>query len=445
MKNKKYTFLLKDVWDLEQDIKTQNKFKRILIEEAQMLDLEIKLFFRNHALIRAADLAFTSIFALVPLLAVVFMLFKISGGKQIVDLKVKPFIYNFLSPVSSQQISQYMDTFLNSASIETLGVLGILFLLITVYIILSVIESTFDYIWHVKKSRSFFERLKSYWLIISVSPILLTLSATLNSYLDSIVIESSFFETIYSVFAFKFMPFILIMFFFTFIISILPNCKVEANNALIAGLFGTVLYYITKNLFVDYTKIAVNYDVIYGSMAVLPIFMLWLFWFWVIVLFSVEVSFVRQNFKYLKSTEKHIEINKFDKIKVALLISFKMVQDHLDSKKQNNVVQYTDQLNIPLNHVLACFKDFEMSGIVKETNKTPEEYVTNIPIKDITIKRIIDSVNKTYIRDKIFTSTEYDTFIESVVEDYKSYESSNNIKTIADLVNLKEIETTKLN
>ncbi|RZL34388.1 MAG: hypothetical protein EOP00_31715, partial [Pedobacter sp.] len=153
------------------------------------------------------------IFALVPLLAVVFMLFKISGGKQIVDLKVKPFIYNFLSPVSSQQISQYMDTFLNSASVETLGVLGILFLLITVYIILSVIESTFDYIWHVKKSRSFFDRLKSYWLIISVSPILLTLSATLNSYLDSIVIESSFFETIYSIFAFKVMPFVLIMFY----------------------------------------------------------------------------------------------------------------------------------------------------------------------------------------------------------------------------------------
>ena len=444
MKNKKYTFLLKDVWDLDHDGKSTNKFKRKVIEEAQMLDLEIKLFFRNHALTRAADLAFTSIFAIVPLLAIIFMLFKFSGGKQIVDLKVKPFIYNFLSPVSSKQISQYMDTFLNSASVETLGVLGILFLLVTIYIILSVIETTFDYIWHVKKSRTIFERLKSYWLIISVSPILLTLSATLNSYLDSVIIESNFFETIYSLFAFKFMPFILIMFFFSFIIAILPNCKVGANHALMGGLFGTVLYYITKNLFIDYTKLAVNYDVIYGSMAVLPIFMLWLFWFWAIVLFSVEVAFVRQNFKYLKSSENSIEINQFDKIRIALLIAFKIVKDHLESNKYDNVIEYTDKLDIPLNHVIACFKDFELAGMVKENGKTPEVYLTNIPIREITIKRVIDAVNKSYIREKLFFSTDYDNFIESVIQDYKYYQSDHDIKTIADLVNLKEMETTKL-
>lgn len=437
MKRKKYTFLLKDVWDLEHDVQNKSNFKKKVIEEAQMLDLEIKLFFRNHALTRAADLAFTSIFALVPLLAIIFMLFKYTGGQQVVNSKIKPFIYNFLSPVSGKQISQYIDTFLNSASIETLGVLGIIFLLVTIYIIMSVIESTFDYIWHVKKSRSFFDRLKSYWLIISVSPMLLTASATLTSYLDSIVIESSLFETLYTIFAFKIMPFVLIMFFFTLIIIVLPNCKVQANHALMGGFFGTVLYYITKNLFVDYTKLAVSYDVIYGSMAVLPIFMLWLFWFWVIVLFSVEVAFVRQNFKYLKNSEKHIEINHFDKIRIAVLISIKLVENHLCSKKEENILNYSDNLNIPLNHVLNCFKDFEQAGIVKETGKMPEEFITNIPIKEITLKRIIDAINKTYIPDKSFNKEGYDNFVESIVNEYKSKEHDIDINSVADLVNLK--------
>jgi membrane protein len=437
LKRKKYTFLLKDVWDLEHDVQNKSNFKKKVIEEAQMLDLEIKLFFRNHALTRAADLAFTSIFALVPLLAIIFMLFKYTGGQQVVNSKIKPFIYNFLSPVSGKQISQYIDTFLNSASIETLGVLGIIFLLVTIYIIMSVIESTFDYIWHVKKSRSFFDRLKSYWLIISVSPMLLTASATLTSYLDSIVIESSLFETLYTIFAFKIMPFVLIMFFFTLIIIVLPNCKVQANHALMGGFFGTVLYYITKNLFVDYTKLAVSYDVIYGSMAVLPIFMLWLFWFWVIVLFSVEVAFVRQNFKYLKNSEKHIEINHFDKIRIAVLISIKLVENHLCSKKEENILNYSDNLNIPLNHVLNCFKDFEQAGIVKETGKMPEEFITNIPIKEITLKRIIDAINKTYIPDKSFNKEGYDNFVESIVNEYKSKEHDIDINSVADLVNLK--------
>lgn len=437
MRRKKYTFLLKDVWDLEQDLQTKNPFKRKLIEEGQMLDLEVKLFFRNHALTRAADLAFTSIFALVPLLAIIFMLFKYTGGQEVVNNKVKPFIYNFLSPVSGKQIAQYIDTFLSSASVETLGVLGIIFLLATIYIIMSVIESTFDYIWHVKKSRSIFERLKSYWLILSVSPILLTLSATLTSYLDSVVIESSIFETIYTIFAFKVMPFVLIMFFFSLMIIVLPNCKVQANHGLMGGFFGTVLYYITKNLFIDYTKLAVNYDIIYGSMAVLPIFMLWLFWLWVIVLFSVEVAFVRQNFKYLRNSEQSVNLNHFDKMKAAILISIKLVENHLCSKRRENVLKYSDELHIPLNHVISCFKDFELSGIVKETSKMPEEYVTNIPIKEITIKRVLDAINRTYIRDKVFNTGEYDNFIQGIVNEFKDKHSDVQVNSITDLVNLK--------
>lgn len=443
MKKKKYTFLLKDVWELEQEDDSNGRFRKKFVEEAQMLDLEVKLFFRNHALTRAADLAFTSIFALVPLLAIIFMLFKYTGGQQVVNTKIKPFIYNFLSPVSSKQISEYIDTFLNSASIEALGVLGIILLLVTIYIIMSVIESTFDYIWHVKKSRSFFDRLKSYWLIISISPMLLTASATLTSYLDSIVIESSLFETLYSIFAFKVMPFILIMFFFTLMIIVLPNCKVQANHALMGGIFGTVLYYITKNLFIDYTKLAVSYNVIYGSMAVLPIFMLWLFWFWVIVLFSVEVAFVRQNFKYLKNIEKHTELNYFDKLRVAILVSIKLVENYLGSKKEENILNYSDNLNIPLNHVLEVFNDFEKAGLVKETAKMPEEFVPNIPIKEITLKRVIDAVNKVYIPDKLFNKGEYEKFVESIVAEYKSKRDEIQINTVSDIVNLKN-ETTNI-
>lgn len=443
MKKKKYTFLLKDVWELEQEQEVKGSFKRRLIEEAQMLDLEVKLFFRNHALTRAADLAFTSIFALVPLLAIIFMLFKYTGGQQVVNTKVKPFIYNFLSPVSSKQISEYIDTFLNSASIEALGVLGIVLLLVTIYIIMSVIESTFDYIWHVKKSRSFFDRLKSYWLIISISPMLLTGSATLTSYLDSIVIESSIYETLYSIFAFKVMPFFLIMLFFTLMIIVLPNCRVQANHALMGGIFGTVLYYITKNLFIDYTKLAVSYNVIYGSMAILPIFMLWLFWFWVIVLFSVEVAFVRQNFKYLKNIEKHTEINYFDKLRVAVLVSIKLVENYLGSKKEENILNYSDNLNIPLNHVLEVFNDFEKAGLVKETGKMPEEFVPNIPIKEITLKRIIDAVNKLYIPDKIFNKGEYEKFIDSIINEYQAKSDDLQINTVSDIVNLKN-ETTNI-
>jgi membrane protein len=432
-----FSFITKDVWELNSE-DARHPVIKFIINEVQMLDLEVKLFFRNHGLTRAADLAFTSIFSLVPILAILFMIFKFLGGKEIVEAKIKPYIYNFLTPVSGKQITAYIDTFLNSATVETIGAIGIVSLLVGVYFILSLIEHTFDIIWHVKRSRNFFEKMKSYWLIMTASPLLLAMSVTLTSYLDSVNIKYDFFENLYTYFTFKVIPFILIMLFFTLLIKSLPNCRVETNHALMGALFGTVLYYITKNLFIDYTKLAVNYNLIYGSIAVLPIFMLWIYWFWVITLFSVEVSFVRQNFIYLSKVERTLELNHNDKIKVTFLITMKMVKDQLDCKKLDNVLRYSDILNIPVNHVLVCFKEMSHSGIVKEIEKTPELYVPVIPLREITIQRILDSVNKMYLPGKAFASEFNDEVLADIFDKLQLFKSSYNDRPIEDFLTRKQ-------
>lgn len=432
-----FTFIKKDVWELNSE-EAHHPVIKIIIDELQMLDLEVKLFFRNHALTRAADLAFTSIFSLVPLLAILFMIFKLMGGREIVEAKIKPYIYNFLTPVSGKQISTYIDAFLNSATVETIGAIGLVGLLVGVYFILSLIEHSFDVMWHIKKSRTFFERIKSYWLILTVSPILLTLSATLTSYLDSVTIKYSLLDKLYTHFTFQVLPFILIWLFFSMLIISLPNCKVGANHALVGALFGTVLYYVTKNLFIDYTKLAVNYNLIYGSIAVLPIFMLWIYWFWVITLFSVEVSFVRQNFPYLSRVERTQELNHYDKIKIALLIILKMIKDHIDCVKLGNVLVYSEKLDIPVNHVLNCFKDFEKSGIVKEIEKTPELYIPVIPIQEITIKKIIDSVNKMYIPNIKFSGELNNEILEDIFRKCQIFNESYNDRPLEDFLRKKQ-------
>jgi membrane protein len=434
---KAFTFATRDVWELNAE-DAPHPILKILIREVQMLDLEVKLFFRNHGLTRAADLAFTSIFALVPLLAILFMFFKLLGGKEIVETKIKPFIYNFLTPVSGKQITSYIDTFLNSATIETIGVIGIFSLLVGVYFILSLIEHTFDIIWHVKRSRTFFEKLKSYWLIMTASPILIAMSVTLTSYLDSVNIKYDFFENLYTVFTFKVIPFILIWLFFSLLIKSLPNTKVETNYALVGALFGTGLYYLTKNLFIDYTKLAVNYNLIYGSIAILPIFMLWMYWFWVITLLSVEISFVRQNFTYLSRVERSLELNHYDKIRIALIISLKMVKDQVECRKLDNVLKYSELLDIPVNHVLGCFQDLEKSGIVKETDKTPELFLPVIPVYEITVNKILNAVNKMYIPNNSFESEFNNQVIDDIFEKFQILTGIYNDRPLEDFLSRKQ-------
>lgn len=388
----------------------------------------------NHGLSRASDLAFSSLLAMVPILAVVFMTFKLFGGKEIVDNKVKPYIYSFLTPGSSQQISEYIDSFINSATIETLGSIGMVFLLITVYLIISTIEDTFNFIWNVKYSRKILEKLKIYWLIITVSPILLTVSITLTSVIGDFSQKFTLFESISSVFVFDILPFMMIVLFFGILNAVLPNCRVEPKHALVGALTGTILYYITKNIFIDYSKLAVSYNLIYGSLAVLPLFMIWVYWFWVIILLSVEITFVRQNYRYLQYSEKYQEINYYDRLKFSLLICSKMVKDYLESKDPDNVLEYSRKLKIPLIHVKNCFSNLEKSKIVKalETNP-PEIYIPEIPIKEITIDLVIQAVNKKYL-DEYPVFVQENKVIDNIVIQYKNFQSDYTNKSISEII-----------
>ena len=406
-----------DIWNLKENKNIDGIYK-IFAKELQIIRLETSFFFRIDILSKAGTLAFSTILSLIPLLAIIFMMFKIFGGREVVNEHIKPYIYNFLTAGSSKQISSYIDSFLNSATVETLGSIGVVFLLVVVFFTLSSIEKTFNLIWNVKENRAFFDKLKLYWLMMTLSPILVTVSIALTSQLDILILKNevtSFYSTLL---VFKAVPFFLILFFFSILIKAIPNTKVYAKPAFIGAIYGTVLYYITKSIFVYYTGIVVSYNLIYGSIASLPLFMLWIYCFWILILFCVEITYIRQNFNYLKYSERNSEINYVDKVRATLLITLKMIKDYLNSKKADTVLDYSSELRIPVNHVNLCLEDMEKSGIVQVIKKNPDVYAPIIPIKDITLRRLFDSVNKMYAFDNLYNIQDYKNIISDIIDKY---------------------------
>ena len=424
-KNKVATFLTSDIWHLDPE-----GYKKILLKELQILILQMKLFFRNFALTKASSLAFTSLLSLIPVLAVLFMFFKLFGGKGVVEDKIKPYIYEFLTAGSGDKISEYIDSFINSATIETLGTIGIAFLFIAVYSILSSIEANFNDIWDVKKNRSFLDQIKSYTLILIVIPILITFTIAITTKFESILQGNSL-DVVWGfslVLIFnKIFPFLLVMLMFFSLIKIIPNCKVHKKSALIGATVGTILYFISKDIFVYYTTMAVSYNVIYGSIAILPFFMLWLYFFWIIVLLSVQITFVRQNLHNLKYLEQVFLINRSDKIKIALMVSFKIIKVFLEksdvekgqsrNKKYLSIDELSTNLDIPLKDIRNCLSDFEKSGILVELANNLECYIPNIPLSDFTLKTVIDSVDKKFILSNKYESEKNYSILEKIFDD----------------------------
>ncbi|MCK4979199.1 MAG: YihY family inner membrane protein, partial [Candidatus Delongbacteria bacterium] len=400
--------------------------KRFFIKELQMLVLELKLLQRNNLFTRAAALTYTTLLSLIPVLAIMFMFFKAFGGKM-VEEKIKPMIYDFLASGAGDTISEYIDSFLGSATVDALGSIGAVFLLVAVYSILSSIERSFNMVWQMNKDRSPIEQLKTYLSIVFIAPVLLIVSISLAGRLEFIIQAGDNVWGGFSTFIiFQLLPFFLIIVMFMFILIIMPNTKVKLKHAAVGAFIGALLYTILKAIFIHYTKKAGNYGVIYGSLAALPFFMLWIYSSWIIVLLSVQITFVRQNIHNLKHMEINVETNRVDKLKIAFMIVYKILKDFIDGNERSNLTEISSKLDIPLKDVNQCLAKLEQSGIVIEIAKKQNAYTLNIPVEKLTIKRVLAAVDKMYLDTKVYKSEKYYPEISKIFNDQHEIIAENN-------------------
>lgn len=413
------------IWEAE---KKFTGFKKFLIKEIQIHYTALKLFWENDALGKASSMAFTALISLVPFLAVIFMVFKNFGGKDLVDNHVKPYIYEFLAAGTGDKISDYIDKFLDSATVETLGSLGIIFLLISVYSILSSIEYTFNEIWNVKNQRSHFDRLKNYIMIVVLAPILFTISIVLTAKLEA-VIEANvpWFSTFI---IFQVLPFLLIMISFTLIIITIPNTRVKVRYSLIGAVYGTALYLVSKYLFVHYTQLAVSTNVIYGSLAVLPFLMLWIYFFWIIVIFSVQISYVRQNIDRLNPSKNSKEKNRKDNLSVAFSVMLEFISIFKNEKRAVSLSEI-ENISIEKYDIDKSIEFFIKSGLISQVDED-ESYLPAKPLSDITLKSVSDAVDKMYLQNVINYPEKTKNILDKIITD--DYIINNSDMTVEELL-----------
>lgn len=396
-------FITRDIWfvDVEHHVSGARKF---FLKELQMLVLAIKLADKNFLLNRASAMAFTTLLSLIPVLAIMFMFFKAFGG-ELVETKIKPMIFDYLTAGIGDSISGYLDSFLGSATVDTLGSIGFIFLLAAVYSILSSIETSFNAIWQVNKNRSPVEMLKTYLTIVFVTPVLLILSLWMASSLEFIFSEGSNQWIGLLIFIlFQTIPFILLTLMFLFLLVIMPNTSVKLSHALIGSLAGALFLTIFKALFIHYTILAVSYNKIYGSIAILPFFMLWIWISWIIVLASVQIVFVRQNIHNLTHLEQNVLSNRIDRIKIALMIIIHITKNFIAGKEQSSKLEISQELDIPIKDISECLLFLEQNGVIVEIAKKQDSFTLNTPLETLTIGRITDTVDKMFIDNKNYKS-----------------------------------------
>jgi len=275
--------------------------KRTLI---QLFDVPLAVIarFRSDRLPRhAAALAFSSLLALAPMMAIALSMFSLFAGTEQLGNSLEDFIYKFLVPAAGDEVRTYLDQF--TGQLGSLTVLGLFSFLLTALLLLANIESSFNDIWRVDKGRTMTSRLTIYWALVSLGPIMMGASLTISGYLLALAAGAvdGYAQQVNS-FGVLMLPFLLEMLAFMLLYLIMPNVRVSLVHAMVGALVAVCLFELTKSGFRYYIANFANYKAVYGALSTLPVFLIWVYLSWVVALFGAEVVAVLQQKKLLQNT-----------------------------------------------------------------------------------------------------------------------------------------------
>ena len=234
----------------------------------------------------AAVLAFSTLFALVPMLALVFSIFSLSPYFADLQQYLEDFLFEQLLPKNYEVVSQYIHQFVASA--QKLKGISSLFLLLAVIILFREVDHRINHVWAVRKQRHFGVDLVLYLLVLILGPLLLAISLFLSSYLSAS--ELFIFVPMGSILLSS-LPIILSAIGLSLLYYFVPSEKVAFKNAIKSGFIAAVLLEILKSLMLIYITYFPFYELIYGALSMTLLFMLWVYLSWVVVLFGACVSF----------------------------------------------------------------------------------------------------------------------------------------------------------
>jgi membrane protein len=250
----------------------------------------------DHLSIHAASLAFTTVLALVPVLALAYFIFDALGGLQKLEIRMEPFIMENLAPAFGSEIMGYVSQVHQRVSGGAIGIFGFFGFLYTSLAMLFKIEFSFNHIWGIKSNRSLVRRITNYWAMITLGPIVFGTSLYCSSMVYGWLSTDGGEISKILIFFGALIPYLTTAFLFTAMYVVLPNSPVGIRPAAVAGLIAGSAFEIAKLGYAYYATHTLGVS-IYGAIAVLPVFLLWVQLAWLVVLYGAELCHGLQQMK----------------------------------------------------------------------------------------------------------------------------------------------------
>ena len=387
-------FVTKDIWSFE--LYQKGPLRRAVANTVKVIAIAVRTFLDDKVMTKAAALTYSTLFAIVPILALIFAIARGFGFENIVQNLLENGIIGQNDTVNT--VTTFIDQYMQYVSSGAFIGIGLLFLLFSVYSLADNIESNLNSIWHVKKARGMGRKITDYFSLLLLIPIGIICLSGLSVLASSILKQMQGFQLLggFVKFIIIAIPYIVAGLILTGFYMFMPNTKVKFKYAIIPGVIAGCLFQTLQNLYFHGQFTLSSYNAIYGGFAALPLFLLWCNISWAIVLFGCELAYVSQNndnFNYFKEPDKMSRRHEdFYSLMVMSLIC-KRFNKQLPPLKMKELVR---KLQIPHRYVISSLDTLTDAGLLETVIRDDERepaYVPSTDTQSLTVINVLSAIN----------------------------------------------------
>ena len=248
----------------------------------ELLRIFSSRFTEDRCVQTASSLTFTALIALVPMITVALSVASAFSGFESLLWTLRDFVVTNMLPESVSAISAYARQFSENAA--RLTIVGITVLGVTALLLTLTIDHAFNNIWRVSRPRPLLQRVLLYLTVLTVGPLLIGASLSLTSYLLTLSLDVLGELPAMKRAVLRFVPLVLTTLAFALLYLTVPNCRVLKRDALAGGIAAGAAFEVMKHAFGFYITHFPAYKLVYGAFATVPIFLLWVYLSWLIVI-----------------------------------------------------------------------------------------------------------------------------------------------------------------
>jgi len=451
-----WRFMVSDVWDIE--LSSLSALRSLGVRLLRVVHLVFKGFREDECPLHASSLTFNTLMAIVPILALSLGLARGMGGADLAKNKIRDAIGKLsaavvvtettavapaavvtnavadvtagrgeaLAPETVAQINQRVEAWLfenvENISFATLGGFGLVLLIWMVMSVLGRIESSFNRVWGITSVRPLWRKFTDYLSLLFVLPVLIVAASSI----PIVDFAAKFFDentqqlirsSLGSGFVKLMTVFVMTSLTFSFLIMFMPNTKVRLRPGLVGGLVSGVLFILWLRLCAALQVGVARSSAIYGSFAIVPIVLAWVYVSWEIILFGAEVAFAVQNCTTYKMEQGSSRANVLARIQLALSVITEAARAMISDAPAFEASRFAREKLVPVRFLNDIVEDLVKGGFLAQLSENKGGFVLLKAPENLSVRDVVEFCMTSGVKPEALGLKAIDPMIERVVNE----------------------------